>query len=180
MIIGGFDIATTSGCAILDGQKVLHVEAFRPRGKEDCEIFQGFRNWLRPLLISHEVERMAVEQPLVTNIAAPDRRAGAQPGATHNPVTMKTYLRLYGLRAHAIEIAHSLNIGCIEIHQSTWRKAFTGNGRATKDDTLALVQRLVPGLKSKDAGEAIGIAWALNGILNTPKEADLFATEAAE
>jgi Holliday junction resolvasome RuvABC endonuclease subunit len=117
------------------------------------------------------VQEVAIEQPLVTDIKAPDRRPTAKPGETHNPVTMKTYLRLYGLRAHAVEICGSLNIPCREIHQASWRKAFTGNGRASKDDTLGLARRLVPNLKSKDAAEAVGIAWALNGELS---KTDLF------
>jgi Holliday junction resolvasome RuvABC endonuclease subunit len=65
------------------------------------------------------------------------------------------------------------------VHQATWRKSFTGNGRASKDDTLLLAKRLVPNLKSKDAGEAIGIAWHLNGELSRPPVADLFQREVA-
>lgn len=172
MIVAGADLATTSGLAILDGTRVIHIESHRPMGKTDCEIFTGFRIWFRAMLLSHGVEHVGVEAPLVTDIKAPDRRANAQPGQTHNPVTMKTYLRLYGLRAHAVQICHSLNIDCTEIHQATWRKAFTGNGRASKDDVLALAQRLVPGLKSKDSSDALGVAWSLNGILS---RTDLFA-----
>lgn len=178
MITAGFDIATTTGCAILDGTRVVHAEAHRPAGKTDGEIFRGFRIWFRATLIAHEIQHVGIEQPLVTNIAAPDTRPNAKPGQTHNPVTMKTYLRLYGLRAHAIEICEALNVPVIEVHQATWRKSFTGNGRATKDDTLKLAQRLVPWLKSKDAGEAIGIAWHLNGELTRVPEADLFVGSA--
>lgn len=174
MRVAGFDLASTSGACVLEGTQVIHAEAFRPKGKEDAEIFHGFRTWFRGILLAHGVEYVAIEQPLVTNIAAPDTRPNAKPGATHNPVTMKTYLRLYGLRGHAIEICAALNMPCIELHQATWRKAFTGNGRATKDDSLALARRLVPNLKSKDAAEAVGIAWALNGELTKPVEADLF------
>jgi hypothetical protein len=177
-IVAGFDLATTTGCAILDGTRVIHAEAFRPAGKEDAIIFNGFRIWFRTMLIAHAVQEVAIEQPLVTNIAAPDTRPNAKPGQTHNPVTMKTYLRLYGLRAHAVEICAALNVPCREVHQASWRKSFTGNGRASKEDTLKLAQRLVPGLKSKDAGEAIGIAWHLNGELSKPNT-DLFSREVA-
>jgi hypothetical protein len=165
MTLAGFDLATTSGAAILRGDKIVHAEAFRPQGKEDSQVFAGFRGWFRTMLLAYEVEQVAIEQPLVTDIRAPVRREGAQPGETHNPVTMKTYLRLYGLRAHAVEIAGSLNIPLLEAHQSSWRKSFTGNGRATKDDTLALAKRLYPSLKSKDAAEAVGIVWHLSGVL---------------
>lgn len=182
MMLAGFDIATTTGAAFLSGDKIVHAEAFRPQGKEDPEIFSNWRTWFRCMLISHEVQHIGIEQALVTDIRAPDKRQGARPGETHNPVTMKTYLRLYGLRAHAVEIAHTLNIGLTEIHQATWRKAFTGNGRATKEDTLLLAKRLVPGLKSKDAGEAVGIVWALSGMLRQAsyiRPGDLFEERAA-
>jgi hypothetical protein len=176
MIVAGFDLASTSGCAILDGTKVVHIEAHRPVGKDDPELFRNFRTWFRSMLLAHEVQEVAIEQPLVTNIAAPDTRSNARPGQTHNPVTMKTYLRLYGLRAHAVEICASLNVPCRELHQSSWRKAFTGNGRATKEETLALARRICPNLKSKDAAEALGVAWALNGELS---KTDLFAEKVA-
>ena len=172
MIVAGLDLATTTGLAILDGTRVVHIEAFRPPGKEDAPIFAGFRQWLRAMMISHGVQEAAIEQALVTDIKTPDKRPNARPGETRNPVTMKTYLRLYGLRAHAIEVFHTLNIPVREIHQSTWRKAFCGNGRATKEETLALARRIYPALKSKDAAEALGVAWALNGELS---KMDLFA-----
>lgn len=182
MILAGFDIATTTGCALLSGDKIVHAEAFRPKGTEDAEIFAGFRTWFRCMLLAHDVQHIAIEQPLVTDIRAPDKRQGARPGETHNPVTMKTYLRLYGLRAHAVEIAHTLNIPLLEAHQATWRKSFTGNGRATKEESFALAKLLYPSLKSKDAAEAIGIAWHLSGVLRQAslvRPGDLFAENAA-
>jgi len=182
MILAGFDIATTTGAAFLAGDKIIHAEAFRPHGKDDREIFTGFRGWFRSMLLAHEVEHIAIEQPLVTDIRAPDRRKGAQPGETHNPVTMKTYLRLYGLRAHAVEIAGALNIPLEECHQASWRKSFTGNGRASKEDSFVLAKRLVPNLKSKDAAEAIGIVWHLSGLLRQAahiRPGDLFEGRAA-
>lgn len=171
MIVAGADLATTTGLAILDGEKVIHIESHRPSGKTDAEIFTGFRIWFRAMLIAHGVEHLGVEAPLVTDIKAPNRAPNAKPGEMRNPVTMKTYLRLYGMRAHAVQVAHSLNIPCTEIHQASWRKAFCGNGRASKDDVLRLAQRLVPGLKSKDSSDALGVAWALNGELT---KRDLF------
>lgn len=172
MITAGFDIATTTGCCILDGSKVVHIEAFRAKGEGDAEIFTSWRGWFRAMLVSHGVQACAIEAPLVTDIKAPDKRPNARPGETRNPVTMKTYLRLYGLRGHAVQICNSLNIECREIHQSSWRKAFTGNGRASKEETLALAKRICPTLKSKDAAEALGVAWALNGELS---KIDMFA-----
>lgn len=182
MIIAGFDIATTTGAAFMSGDKIIHAEAFRPKGDTDAEIFKGFRVWFRAMLLSHQVQHAAIEQPLVTDIRAPDKRDNAKPGDTRNPVTMKTYLRLYGLRGHAVEICESLNIPCEECHQSSWRKSFTGNGRATKEETLALARQLVPGLKSKDAAEAVGVVWHLAGMLkeaHLTRPGDLFEGRAA-
>jgi len=167
VVVAGLDIATCTGCAILDGARVLHIEAFKATGKTEGEVFLSFRKWLRRTLLDHRVEMVAVEQPLRTDIEVADRRRGAHPGEKMNPVTMKTYLRLYGLRAHAIETCARLGLECREVHQASWRKAFAGSGRATKDDVLALAQRIVPGLKSKDASDALGVAWWLNGELRT-------------
>lgn len=164
-VVAGFDIATTSGCAVLDGSRVLHIESFRATGETEGAIFRSFRKWFHTTLTGFAVQHVAIEQPLVTDIKAPDHRPNARPGETRNPVTMKTYLRLYGLRAHAVEVCERLGLPVIELHQSTWRKAFCGNGRASKDDVLALAQQIVPGLKSKDASDALGVAWALNGEL---------------
>lgn len=178
MMLAGFDIATTTGCALLRGDAIVHAEAFRPKGVEDAEIFNGFRQWFRAMLVAHDVQHCAIEQPLVTDIKAP--KVGGVPGEKHNPVQMKTYLRLYGLRAHAVEIAYAVNVPLIEVHQSSWRKAFTGNGRAKKEDSLVLAKQLVPGLKSKDAAEAVGVVWWLAGHLKAAsllRPGDLFQPE---
>jgi hypothetical protein len=79
------------------------------------------------------------------------------------------------LRAIALQSAWGLGLPPpLEVHQSSWRKSFTGNARASKEESLAVAQRIVPGLKSKDAAEAIGVAWHLNGVLRIeqylPKE----------
>lgn len=172
MIIAGLDVATRTGLAIMDGDRLLHVEAFRPKGKEDHEIFQGFRTWLRPLLISHGVEHAAVEEPLRSDLK---RR---NPDGTEEALTnMRTYLRLYGLRAHAIEICAALNIPCEEVNQATWRKAFLGNGRGDKDMALAQCKLLRWPVPNKDAAEACGVAWWLGGHLRVTsaiKPGDLF------
>jgi uncharacterized protein (UPF0335 family) len=39
MLVAGFDIATTTGMAVLDGTRVVHAEAYRPPGKTEAEIF---------------------------------------------------------------------------------------------------------------------------------------------
>jgi hypothetical protein len=163
MIVAGFDIATTTGCAILDGARPVHVEAFTAKG-EEAEVFRGFRRWFRKMIKGHGVQRMAIEQPLRTPMI--NQTALKLGKVEMSPKsTMATYLRAYGLRALAITEASVLEVPLIEVNQMTWRKSFTGDPRADKDKSLALAQRIVPGLASKDIAEAIGIAWHLNGVL---------------
>jgi Holliday junction resolvasome RuvABC endonuclease subunit len=156
VIVAGFDIATTTGCAVLDGDTVLRCSAFTAEGDTEAEIFTGFRAWFRGLLQYYNVDHVAIEQPLVTSHGS--------------PATFRTFLRLYGLRAIAMQSAHGLGIPVIEVNQMRWRKAFMGRPRASKDETLAYAQTLVPGLKSKDAAEALGVAFYLKRALREQKE----------
>lgn len=155
MIVGGFDIATTTGAAILDGDNVLRCSSFRATGDTEAEIFTGFRAWFRGLIRHYNVDHIAIEQPLIS---------------TGSVTMFRTLLRLYGLRAIAMQSAHGLGVPVREVNQGTWRKAFTGNGRASKEETLALVQKVVPGLESKDAAEAFGVARYLVGVLRAEEQ----------
>lgn len=160
MIVAGFDISkVATGAAILDGTKVLHAEARKSPGSDPGPVFSGFKVWCRSLLVAHDVQHVAVEQPLRTPMIDP------KTGELEPKSNMETYLWLYGLRAVVYSVCGDLNIPCIEFNQGTWRKAFTGNGRAKKEQTLALARQLYPSLRSKDAAEAIGVAWACNGYL---------------
>lgn len=176
-ILCGLDIATTTGAAILDDDRYLHAEAFRPKGKTDPEIFHGFRVWLRALLVSFRVEYVGIEEPLRSDLTRTEK------DGTKVPIsTMTTFLRLYGLRGHAVEICHALNIQHAEYNQSTWRKSFLRNGRGDKDMALAQCKLMRFPITSKDAAEAVGVAWHLGGQLRVHGGAlpgDLFAETAA-
>lgn len=160
MRLAGLDVATRTGFACMEGDKLIHAEAFRPRGKSNPEIFHGFREWLRPMLIAHEVEHVAIEEPLRS-----DLRRRNEDGTDTAITQMATYLRLYGLYGHAIEICYALNIDCIAVNQSAWRKAFLGNGRADKSMAISQCKQLGFGTLPADAAEAIGVAWWLSGHL---------------
>jgi Holliday junction resolvasome RuvABC endonuclease subunit len=163
MIVAGFDIATTTGCAVFDGDSLVRCSAFRPEGATDAEIFTGFRAWFRGLIRHYGIEHIGIEQALVTDIRSKK--------TDRNPVTYRTYLRLYGMRGIAIQSAHGLGVPVTEVNQATWRKTFTGNGRATKDDTLELVRaKYAPDINSKDAAEAVGVAVHLKTVLNRVSE----------
>lgn len=177
MIIAGLDVATRTGLCILDGDKLVHVESFRPAGKEDPEIFHGFRQWLRSMLVAHNVENAAMEEPLRSDL----KRRNAD-GTEEAMTNMRTYLRIYGLRAHVREVCFALNIDCVEVNQSSWRKAFLGNGRADKDMAVAQCKLLRWPVPNKDAAEACGVAWWLGGHLKINKAVrpgDLFEEKVA-
>jgi hypothetical protein len=157
-LLAGLDCATTSGLALWNEGKIVRAESYRADGANDAEVFTDFRRWLIGILKVNGVVAMAVEEPLRSDI----RRRNLD-GTDTALTNMRTYLRLYGLRGHAIQVCHAAGVKCVEVNQSTWRKSFTGNGHASKDDTLALARHLVPGLKSKDAAEAVGIVWHLAG-----------------
>lgn len=177
MIIAGLDIATRTGVCIMDGDKPIHIESFRPKGEKDAEIFHGFRIHLRSLIISHGVQYVGIEEPLRS-----DNRKNNDDGTVTMLTTMRTILRLYGLRAHAIEICESLGIPFQEFNQGTWRKAFMGNGKAKKEDAVRQCQMLRWNVPNKDAAEACGVAWCLAGYIRSARlvrPGDLFEGDAA-
>lgn len=168
MRVAGFDISkVATGAAILDGTKVLHAEVRKCPGDDPGAVFSGFKTWCRGFLRAHGVEHAAIEQPLRTPML------NTRTGELEPKSSMDTYLWLYGLRAVAYSVCGDLNIPCMDVNQGTWRKSFTGNGRATKEQSLLIAKNLYPGLKSKDCAEAIGIAWHLNGELNF-RASDMF------
>jgi len=181
--IAGLDQATVSGLAILDGDKLLHAEAFKAKGNGDAEIFTAFRRWLRAMLIAHEVEYLALEEPLPTNlerteIVFSDNDAfGKSTRKIKRPMSsMVTYLRLYGLRGHAIQVCDELGIPWLEVNNRDWRAVIHDRRSApkgTKDSTqwwknAALERCRLMGwdIKSKDAAESALIAEWLRIKLN--------------
>ncbi len=175
MIICGLDVATTTGIAVLDGDKLLHAEAFRPKGKTNGAINSGFRLHLIATFAAYGVEYVAAEEPLVTDLKNKDGQA---------MLTMQTYRRLYGLHGVLEELVETKNYPFEYVHQGTWRKAFLGTGRGDKDMAVAQCALLSkqqgwPPIKSKDIAESIGVAWWLAGhlrIAQLARPGDLFAS----
>lgn len=199
MIVAGLDVATTTGLAILEGDKCLHWEAFRPKGKEDSEIFHGYRIWLRSTLVAFGVERAGMEEPLPTNLERTEvvfsqvDVFSSKTRKIKRPMTnMATYRRLYGLAAHTREICFSLNIPLVEVNQRDWRQAFLGVRSAPKgttdstawlkDKAVQQCQRIGFNITKKDAAEGAGVAFWLQGHLKQEgagiRPGDLFAKTA--
>lgn len=154
----GLDIATTSGFGLLDRDQLVVAGTYRAQGADDGEIFDNFSKWLHSFIVQHGVREVAIEQPLRTpQIATIDGKPTLSP-----PSNMDTYLRLYGLRAHALSVCRSLNIDVYEVNQATWRAQVLGNGHADKDDAVRWcnVEHKL-NVKSKDACEGVCVAWWL-------------------
>ncbi len=177
MKLCGLDIATTTGACILDGDRLVLASAFHWEGKNSGEVFRHFRKIFYRLIEKYEIQHVAAEEPLRTDIEIPGRKnEDGSPGEKTRP-PMKTFQRIYGLCAIAEETCAAHDVPFQYVHQGTWRKAFTGKGNATKDDSLALARMIDKSITSHDIAEAIGVAWYLRGQLN-PKYAaprgDLF------
>lgn len=173
-VIAGLDTGTTSGVGILSGDRLMHAEAFRPKGDGDPAIFNGFRTWWRAILVAHEVTEVAIEEPLRTDLSKTEtQQAGDAFGGrvvkVKKPIgTMRTFLRLYGIRAHAIEVCAALSIPCREVNVQNWRDKIHGTRRAPKGTpnatawwkgkALERCQLLGWPVKSKDAAEGALIA----------------------
>lgn len=158
----------------MENDRLLHVEAFRAKGKADDEIFDSFRTHLIPLLRDFGVEYLALEEPLRSDLTRKEKDGSVVPISN-----MKTFLRLYGLRGHAIQICRMLNIEWFEVNQSSWRKAFLRDGRGDKDKAMAQCKLMRWPVPNKDAAESCGVAWWLSGHLrlnHTALPGELFAT----
>lgn len=167
MILAGLDAALRkSGAAILDCDRFIHAEAFTAKGDRHGDIFHSFRQWWLPFLRSHGVERVAVEEPLRSDLTRTEVKfVDGAAVKSRAPITnMQTLLGLYGTRAHAIEICAALNIPCVEVNSQEWRGMIHGTRRAPKgtpnssewwkQQALARCEQLGWPVPSKDAAEA--------------------------
>lgn len=188
MRIAGLDSALRrSGAGVLDGSSLVHAEAFLAHGDTHGQAFHEFRVWWRAFLVGHAVRHVAIEEPLRSDIEKTefdDEQGDAfqRPRKRVVPMTtMQTLLGLYGVRGHAIEICHALNIPCVEVNNQEWRHVIHGMRRApqgTKNTTdwwkqraLLKCQEFGWNVKSKDAAEGALIArWLylqLNPLVDT-------------
>lgn len=173
-VLCGLDSALRkSGAAVLDGDRLVHAEAFTARGKSHGEAFHEFRVWWRNFLLAHDVEHVAIEQPLRSDLSkTTSELVGDKVIKTRAPIAnMQTLLGLYGVRAHAIEVCAALQVPVEEINNQAWRDVIYGRRTAPKNtrnssewwkqQALDRCQQLGWAVPSKDAAEAALIAEAL-------------------
>lgn len=167
MEILGLDIATTTGITLLDGERYVFARAFRWEGKNSGQIFRHFRKTLYKIIETNNVKHVAAEEPLRTDIELGTGEVDPETGLeikTRPP--MKTFQRIYGLCAISEEVCAAHGVPHHYVNQGTWRKAFTGNGRASKQTSLAYAQFIDKTITSFDAAESLGVAWWLRGHLD--------------
>lgn len=200
MITAGLDTGTTTGIAVLDGDRLIHAEAARFVGDTDGEIFTGFRKFLLRNIRTFGIESLGIEEPLRTDITKQsteiDKTTGTIIKVMKPMSNMRTFLRLYGFRGHAVEICEALKtklnrpLQYREINSATWRSVIYSGGRPPqgtrspsewwKEQALARCRQLRWNIQSKDAAEAAMIAEYLRITLKqerlgiTVKPDDLF------
>ncbi|WP_192242915.1 hypothetical protein [Mesorhizobium silamurunense] len=199
MILGGLDIATTTGAAVMkDG--VITTQTFKgPTRKRniledekaldaahEAKIGRLFEDFMRVWLMENRVEMVAIEAPLPSNnvrqktvVDTSSTWAGhALVKTTEKGASLSSIYRIYGMSMIACAMCERFNIPVRFIAQGTWRKEFLGNGRPgdAKKEAKLMCARLGIGISSADAAEAAGIVWTLNKQLNpyTPAANSLF------
>jgi Holliday junction resolvasome RuvABC endonuclease subunit len=162
----GLDIATTTGAAMLDGERYLWARELRLEDRTSGLVFRNLRESLHRIVEEYGVEHVAVEQPLRTDVEVQSSQVDPGTGLpTKTRPAMKTFMRIYGLCAVAEEVCASQGVPFIYVNQMTWRKAFTGNPRATKEQSLAQARLIDKTIRSLDAAESLGVCWWLRGHL---------------
>lgn len=177
MMIAGLDIATTTGIALINGEKLVWAHAFKWEGVTSGAIFRSFRSTFYKHIEKYKITHVAAEEPLRTDIELKGKLNEDGTEGEKRRVTMQTFQRIYGLCAICEEVCAAHNVDFRYVHQGTWRKSFTGSGRASKDDALAWARLVDPTINSFDAAEALGVAWWLRGELDSRYSAprgDLF------
>ena len=208
MLLGGLDNGTTAGFSVHRGDRLVHSESIHFDGETDGEVFSHARKWLMARLDHFGLDELAIEEPLRTDLAKTERTSvegsnGLETVVTRKPIgTMRTFLRLYGLRAIALQVcdlhrrkrieANKSPFKYREINNKTWRSKVygkmsppAGTNNTTewwKEQALARCRMLGWSVTAKDEAEAVMIGEGLRiilkeerlGIVSAPGEPDLF------
>jgi hypothetical protein len=192
MILGGLDIATVTGAAVMKNgiitAETIKIPApkkkFLERDEKDPPLnavelgkaFEFFRGAIRVWLIENKIEYLAIEEPIRTDfqrtkttIDTDSQWAGkAVKKEKVMGTPLKTVFKIHGLESVACMLAAEMNIPTVFVNQATWRKAFLGNGRPpdAKKEAKKMCERMKIAVTSLDAAEACGVCFWLNTHLN--------------
>lgn len=190
LVLGGLDIASTTGAAVLRDGKIT-TQTFKAAGKkrfldrdDDKSIDavrmgqagRSFEDFVTAWLIENEIGHVAIEAPLNTNFQR--KRAVVDTGAewagkgisyeTVGGAPLATFFKIHMLEGIACTVATRLNIPVVFVNQGTWRKTFLGHGKPkdAKHEAKRMCERLGIECSSLDAAEACGVVYWLNTVLN--------------
>lgn len=202
MILGGLDIASTTGAAVMRGgvitTETIKIPAvkkkFLDRDEKDPPLnaielgkaFEFFRGATRVWLIENKIEYLAIEEPIRTDFQRTKTTIDTETQWAGKAVKkeklqgtpLKTVFKIHGLEAVACMLAAEMNIPVIFFNQATWRKSFLGNGRPpdAKKEAKKMCDRMGIKATSVDACEAAGVVFHLSVHLNPMSRAGtLFA-----
>lgn len=182
MIVMGLDTGTTSGCGVLRGDQLIYAGAHHCEGDNDGLVFTSFRVWWLSMLNRFGPDEVAIEEPLRTDLfQTSTETVGDKLITVKKPIgTMRTFLRLYGLRAHAVQVCASGRLKSDrekaglaplrfrEVNNKSWRsvvypkesppKGTKNTSEWWKQRSLQQCRILGWPIESKDAAEAAMIA----------------------
>lgn len=188
MILGGLDIATITGAAVLKDGK-FETQTFRANvkksilddtkginAKREGEIARKFEDFIHCWIVTNQVDHVGIEAPISSN--ATRRKRVINTGADFAGQAIQyqevagtsqaAIFRIFGLEMLALAVCNRLNVPARFISQGEWGKAFTGSGAPSgrKDRAVQQCRRLGIEISSVDSAEAVGVAWTLDQILN--------------
>lgn len=157
MSVAGFDIASSTGICIMDGSKVIHLEAWkanipRPKGlgpmqadvAYEAMLAEPFRKHVRGLLKTCGVTHVAYEQPRtrdferkkITVDTTAEWAGHAIQEEIQRASSNLSMLRSFGMCVILVGVCQNLGIETYEVPADDWRKAFLGFSRAPKHDRI--------------------------------------------
>lgn len=150
MIIMGLDVSLTStGLVVWDGESVLKHLVIKPPGPQKA-CFEKRADYII-LCIELQIEAW---QPDLVVIEAP----------SYGPSPPIGLWQIYGIVKHFLWGIEQPFYDAIA--PTALKKSFTGSGRASKDDMIAVARQWLPDLTSKDDDVADALALAQYGYDN--------------
>ena len=140
------DLGTCTGFACArPGDTPTYGHVRLPSDRGDGAFFHRFRSWLLDQVTVLSPRLIIYEAPLVT--------------AHHTNV--KTVMRLFGLAAHTIEIAHLREVRAEPANNQTVKKFVTDNGHARKGEVTDAVRAHGWAPENDNVSDALAILlWA--------------------
>ncbi|MEP0323279.1 hypothetical protein [Bauldia litoralis] len=197
MKVAGLDIASSTGICLTNGTD-FRAYSFKPKTKRpsflapqeidpgyEAQLVEQFRDHLRAVLVSEEVEYVAYEKPRTrdfsrtkTVVDTNSAMFGAFKKVKERESSNLAMIRGVGLCTALCGVCDRLNIPHVAVPVDDWRKAFFGFSRPTahvkgsearrkwwKEQAVIQCTRIGISVPNNDAADAVGVTWWLLGHL---------------